>query len=144
MPVRESPAAQVATKILDETEYDENGKMVKDSWGASGVTASLFKNYLSHIAYETAADIAPEIHMAAIEGLRVHSGTQLDRGAWEAAYNALHACHRLCAPLASDPGGQSPPVEFVRDGGQGVSLLHERAERGLGLRRPQESKISPP
>ena len=136
--------ADVASTIVDETLYvedeDGNRRMAKDEWGASVATHGLFTNYLTHVSGADPATVDAPIHMAAIEGLRIHSGTQLDRAAWEAAYNAISRRNAEAggAPL---PQGKQPTI-YRRDKSaasglaDGSKYAWDKATKKANLRLP--------
>lgn len=100
---------RAAEGLADTTHFDsETGAMLKDETGASGSTHAQIDAYRTHSASSPSM-----VHMAGAEILRVHSGTQLDRKAWEAAYTAIKARYAADgnAPL---PPGQTPTV-YRRD-----------------------------
>ena len=102
-------ALAAAERLSQTTHYDEEtGVMIKDETGASGSTHSMIDAYLTHDATSPSP-----VHAAGIAVLRVHSGTQLDRAEWEAAYTAIQQKYAADghAPLPPD----RVPTVFRRD-----------------------------
>lgn len=77
-------AHQVAQQLVSDTHYLPSGAMEEDFVGASGATIGPLKNYLS-----TPADAPPEVHLAALKILRIHSKTQLDSDTFDEAIAAI-------------------------------------------------------
>ena len=98
-----------AERLSEDTHYDEqSGAMIKDETGASGSTHGMIDAYLTHDATSPSP-----VHMAAAEVLRVHSGRQLDRQTWEAAYTAVK--NKFAADGNTPPPPGQAPAIYRRD-----------------------------
>lgn len=103
-------ALRWANQLVSQTVFTPDGYMAEDAWGASAATYSAFQSFIGFSADE----VTPEIAMAAIEDLRVHSHKQIPRAEWEAAYNAIRQAY-TDAGHAPVPEGKHIPI-FSREG----------------------------
>lgn len=88
-----------------------DGVMVDDSMGASYSTLGPLRNYLT-----TDDNVDASVHLAALEAVRRHSHTQVDRAAFERAANALQAHFAGSEPATRIYAGKQSVKSGLADG----------------------------